>query len=85
MLMQLMERTTGYEIMWMRASDNRRGFPTDWTLTETALRAGLSDMAEPLAERLPLRPHSPANLAFRNLVCKAGGPLNDPPSPLAPS
>jgi tetratricopeptide (TPR) repeat protein len=38
----------------------------DWTLTEAALRGGLSDMAEGLvAERLALRPHSPVNLAFR--------------------
>lgn len=37
----------------------------DWTLTEAALRGGLSDMAEALAhERLALRPHSPVNLAF---------------------
>jgi hypothetical protein len=39
----------------------------DWTLTEAALRGGLSDMADGLvAERLALRPHSPVNLAFRN-------------------
>jgi hypothetical protein len=39
----------------------------DWTLTEAALRGGLSDMAEGLvAERLALRPHSPVNLAFRD-------------------
>lgn len=38
----------------------------DWTLTEAALRGGLSGMAEGLvAERLALRPHSPVNLAFR--------------------
>ena len=37
----------------------------DWTLTEAALRGGLTDMAEALAsERLALRPHSPVNLAF---------------------
>jgi tetratricopeptide (TPR) repeat protein len=39
----------------------------DWTLTEAALRGGLSDMAEALvAERRALRPHSPVNLAFRD-------------------
>lgn len=39
----------------------------DWTLTEAALCAGLSDMAAGLvAERLALRPHSPVNLAFRD-------------------
>ncbi len=39
----------------------------DWTLTEAALRGGLSDMAEGLvAERLSLRPHSPVNFAFRD-------------------
>lgn len=38
----------------------------DWTLTEAALRGGLTDMAAALvAERLALRPHSPVNLAFR--------------------
>jgi hypothetical protein len=38
----------------------------DWTLTEAALRGGLSDMAGALvAERLALRPHSPVNLSFR--------------------
>ncbi len=34
----------------------------DWTLAEAALRGGLADMAEALAqERLALRPHSPVN------------------------
>ncbi len=37
----------------------------DWTLTEAALRGGLSDVAEALAhERLALKPHSPINRAF---------------------
>lgn len=39
----------------------------DWTLTEAAMRGGLSEMAEGLvAERLALRRHSPVNLAFRD-------------------
>ncbi|MDG4650385.1 tetratricopeptide repeat protein [Roseibacterium sp. SDUM158017] len=42
----------------------------DWTLTEAALRGGLSDMADALvAERRALRPHSPVNLAFRDRLC----------------
>jgi hypothetical protein len=37
----------------------------DWTLTEAAVRGGLTDLAEALAhERLALKPHSPINLAF---------------------
>ena len=37
----------------------------DWTLTEAALRGGLSDLAEALAhERLALKPHSVINRAF---------------------
>lgn len=37
----------------------------DWTLIEAALRGGLRDMAEALAqERLALKPHSPINRAF---------------------
>ena len=37
----------------------------DWTLTESALRAGQTGMAEALAhERLALRPHSPVNRGF---------------------
>jgi hypothetical protein len=37
----------------------------DWTLTEAAVRAGRSDLAEALAhERLGLKPHSPVNRAF---------------------
>ncbi|MBT8408757.1 MAG: tetratricopeptide repeat protein, partial [Alphaproteobacteria bacterium] len=37
----------------------------DWTLTEAALRGGLSGMARALTdERLALRPHSPVNRAF---------------------
>jgi hypothetical protein len=36
-----------------------------WTLTEAAIRAGMIDMAEALAnERLALRPHSPVNQSF---------------------
>ncbi|MEO1194313.1 MAG: tetratricopeptide repeat protein [Pseudomonadota bacterium] len=37
----------------------------DWTLTESALRAGKTDLAEGLAqERLALKPNSPINLGF---------------------
>jgi len=37
----------------------------DWTLTEAAIRGGLGEMAEGLAqERLALRPHSPVNRRF---------------------
>jgi hypothetical protein len=37
----------------------------DWTLTEAAIRAGLRDMAEALAnERTALKPHSPVNRRF---------------------
>lgn len=37
----------------------------DWTLTEAALRGGLKDVAEGLAdERLALKPHSPVNRRF---------------------
>ena len=37
----------------------------DWTLTEAALRGGMHDVAEALAnERLALKPHSPVNLGF---------------------
>lgn len=37
----------------------------DWTLTEAAVRGGLADLAEALAnERLALKPHSPINRAF---------------------
>lgn len=37
----------------------------DWTLTEAALRGGLRDVADALAqERLALKPHSPVNRAF---------------------
>ncbi|MGF1610458.1 MAG: tetratricopeptide repeat protein [Kiloniellales bacterium] len=37
----------------------------DWTLTEAALRGGLKDLAEGLAnERLALKPHSPVNRSF---------------------
>ena len=37
----------------------------DWTLTEAAIRGGLRDLAEALAnERLALKPHSPVNRAF---------------------
>jgi len=41
----------------------------DWTLTEAALRGGLSGLAESLAnERLALKPHSPVN---RNFLSRA--------------
>ena len=37
----------------------------DWTLTEAAVRGGLNDLAEALAnERLALKPHSPINRSF---------------------
>lgn len=37
----------------------------DWTLTEAAIRGGMRDAAEALAnERLALRPHKPVNRAF---------------------
>lgn len=37
----------------------------DWTLAEAAIRAGMRDTAEALAqERLALKPHSPINLGF---------------------
>jgi tetratricopeptide (TPR) repeat protein len=37
----------------------------DWTLTEAAVRGGLTDLAEALAhERLALKPHSPINRGF---------------------
>lgn len=37
----------------------------DWTLTEAALRGGLTDLASALAhERLALKPHSPINRGF---------------------
>jgi hypothetical protein len=37
----------------------------DWTLTEAAVRGGLADLAEALAqERLALKPHSPVNRRF---------------------
>ena len=37
----------------------------DWTLTESALRAGLADLAEALAnERLAIKPHNLINLGF---------------------
>lgn len=37
----------------------------DWTLTEAAVRGGMRDVAEALAnERLALKPHSPVNRAF---------------------
>jgi tetratricopeptide (TPR) repeat protein len=37
----------------------------DWTLTEAAVRGGLTDLAEAMAqERLALKPHSPVNRRF---------------------
>ena len=39
----------------------------DWTLTEAAIRGGLTGLAEGLAnERLALKPHSPVNRSFLN-------------------
>jgi tetratricopeptide (TPR) repeat protein len=41
----------------------------DWTLTEAAVRAGLTDLAEALAhERLALKPYSPINRKFLSRV-----------------
>jgi hypothetical protein len=46
----------------------------DWTLTEAAVRGGLTALAEGLAhERLALKPHSPLNLAFRRRAQRAAG------------
>jgi hypothetical protein len=37
----------------------------DWTLTEAAVRGGLTPLGEALAnERLALKPHSPVNKSF---------------------
>ena len=37
----------------------------DWTLTEAAIRGGMTGMAEALAnERVALKPHSPVNRDF---------------------
>lgn len=45
----------------------------DWTLTEAALRGGMGDLAEALAnERLALKPHSPVNRAFLARAKEAG-------------
>jgi hypothetical protein len=42
----------------------------DWTLTESAVRGGLSDLAEALAhERLALKPHNAINRNFLVRVC----------------
>ena len=47
----------------------------DWTLTESALRAGQRGMAEALAnERLALRPHSPVNRGFLRRARATGVP-----------
>jgi hypothetical protein len=47
----------------------------DWTLTESALRAGQRGMAEALAnERLALRPHSPVNRGFLRRARATGIP-----------
>jgi hypothetical protein len=47
----------------------------DWTLTEAALRAGLSDLGEALAqERLALKPHSPMNRRFLARARQAPAP-----------
>ncbi|MGF1728496.1 tetratricopeptide repeat protein [Photobacterium kasasachensis] len=44
----------------------------DWTLTEAALRGGLTDLAEALAnERLALKPHSVMNLSFLSRALSA--------------
>ncbi len=45
----------------------------DWTLTEAAVRGGLTDLAEGLAnERLALKPHSPVNRSFLNRAGNGG-------------
>ncbi len=45
----------------------------DWTLTEAAVRGGLKDLAEGLAnERLALKPHSPVNRSFLNRAGNGG-------------
>ncbi|SDZ87369.1 tetratricopeptide repeat protein [Microbulbifer marinus] len=45
----------------------------DWTLTEAALRAGMKDLAEALAnERLALKPHSALNRAFLQRAVTTG-------------
>ena len=45
----------------------------DWTLTEAALRGGVSGLAEALAnERLALKPHSPVNRDFLIRARSAG-------------
>lgn len=50
----------------------------DWTLTEAALRAGLSETAQALsAERLALRPHSPVNRGFLQRARAAAMELPD--------
>ncbi len=49
----------------------------DWTLTEAALRGGLSDVAEAMAqERLAMKPHSPVNRRF--LKRARGGRMASP-------
>jgi tetratricopeptide (TPR) repeat protein len=45
----------------------------DWTLTEAAVRGGLTDLAEALAhERLALKPHSPINRGFLSRARRGG-------------
>ncbi len=45
----------------------------DWTLTEAALRGGIADVAEAMAnERLALKPHSPVNRSFLARAKDAG-------------
>ncbi len=47
----------------------------DWTLTESAVRGGLSGLAEALAnERLALKPHSPVNRAFLARAATSASP-----------
>ena len=47
----------------------------DWTLTEAAVRGGLTDLAEALAqERLALKPHSPVNRRFLERARALGPP-----------
>jgi hypothetical protein len=46
----------------------------DWTLTEAAVRGGLTNLAEALAnERLALKPHSPVNRSF---LARAGASVS---------
>ncbi len=50
----------------------------DWTLTEAALRGGISDVAEAMArERMALKPHSPVNRSFLSRSKSSAVPLTE--------